>query len=1060
MPDLQAIYETAAWNELWLAYAMQALAEPGASTQSHSLYHNQTRKTSAYATVLISDLSGIPVQVIKGVKDKLSVSFAVTGGAHFPRFTITLKHVANTEHLAEATFIPFSFTPNFDPNPDVNLALPGVDDLRRKVFHFSKRIHQLSVYTQPPSEFLCLDAKNFPKGQVMVIDWQHEQVVLHETNKPCPPEARDTVENFKRFITTLPRVRVLMKPIVPRVNLAQVIGIKFFLCQPIPPPPHWWIFGQHAVLNESPLTSSDPETPEIGNHVEAIFRLRHKSWLKHYPQSNSWNGTQMFTLPTISYYIVERQFEIMQNGILRREHHFQSLQQPKTCNGKYRFNLERFESDRMKADQCFSAFVKRRGDYQLVPPPPQGTFVEITLDTGRTWTAQVVDLGSRDPIRIDMIVIIPPSGHGFIVASGDSMAYSGWFRFGGWGSQIVRTLSAIRSLMSGESWLKELVLARRNLRPARNPLFNSSPLQQASDIFSLNQSQRAALKDAVTYDKDVSNRFSTCRQSICHGPPGTGKTAVILALIVYCLMIKWPMLVVAGSNQAVAVITKRLYVQLKNRKKLDFKIFHLRSQQAEAILRLQHTQPVQYLEARPEGYRQALRVVQTVARDIPTTLSPAAARRLEDLVDAQASPDEAPFSLSRYIIDRIKALADSLKGPKSPYLGAESEQGLIRRFLEAEREATRVQVDGEDDDDDVGGEEGYDARWRALMKYYLKEADIILVTADSSGQKALSAFKAAIVAIDEASQLRVSQVVNATARHVRSWGDSLMSLALFGDHKQLGPHNFSFGKNKFGALSRESYMEWQVTGLRNPTQLLTTQYRSDPEIANFVSQMFYDGRVVNAPMVQQRREYEGTWESFATKSLKKFHHNFFLNVAGNHQLWHWGEDTSIVNPTTAAVIMKLLARMECHSAINIYSDVQVICFYAAQTSLLSEIMTKAFPAGKIDLRTVDVSQGDQKKVLIIDFVRDGREVGFFSDERRLCIAFSRAEYGMIGVSSADMALPKYGDTGMVRPFNAGEKVLFEYVKMHRDGGTMIDAQGDTAKVLREFVNDTRGYKLV
>ncbi|KAL8726709.1 MAG: hypothetical protein Q9181_005952, partial [Wetmoreana brouardii] len=327
-------------------------------------------------------------------------------------FTIALKHVANTEHLAAATFIPFSFTPNFDPNPDINLALPGVDDLRGKAFHFSERIHQLSVYTRPPSEILCLDAKNFPKGQVMVIDWQHEQVVLHETNKPCPPEARDTVENFKRFITTLPRVRVLMKPIVP-----MVIGIKFFLCQPIPPPPHWWIFGQHAVLNESPLTSSDPETPEIGNHVEAIFRLRHKGWLKHYPQSNSWNGTQMFTLPTISYYIDERQFEVMRNGILRREHHLQSLQQPKTCNGKYEFNLERFESDRMKADQCFSAFVKRRGDYQLVPPPPQGTFVEITLDTGRIWTAQVVDLGSRDPTRIDMIVIIPPSGHWFYYRS-------------------------------------------------------------------------------------------------------------------------------------------------------------------------------------------------------------------------------------------------------------------------------------------------------------------------------------------------------------------------------------------------------------------------------------------------------------------------------------------------------------------------------------------------------------------------------------------------------------------------------------------------------------------
>ena len=278
------------------------------------------------------------------------------------------------------------------------------------------------------------------------------------------------------------------------------------------------------------------------------------------------------------------------------------------------------------------------------------------------------------------------------------------------------------------------------------------------------------------------------------------------------------------------------------------------------------------------------------------------------------------------------------------------------------------------------------------------------MTADSAGQRALSAYKAHTVAADEASQLHVSQIINATARHAVRRQRPLNKVALFGDHMQLGPHSSSSGMNEFDEMTRQSYMEWKVVDAQDPVQLLGTQYRSDPEIADFVSSQFYERGGNQCSRSLATPSLGGCLAGICQKLLcfKSDRHNFFLNVDSDRQLWRRRDDPSLVNPATAAIVMRLLSAMSKQNSINIFKDVCVISFYSAQTNLLSDMMAIGFTGGIINLRTVDTAQADQKKIVIIDFVRVGREIGLLSEARRLCVAFSRAEYGMIGVGYADI----------------------------------------------------------
>ncbi|KAL8908261.1 MAG: hypothetical protein Q9171_005515 [Xanthocarpia ochracea] len=187
---------------------------------------------------------------------------------------------------------------------------------------------------------------------------------------------------------------------------------------------------------------------------------------------------------------------------------------------------------------------------------------------------------------------------------------------------------------------------------------------------------------------------------------------------------------------------------------------------------------------------------------------------------------------------------------------------------------------------------------------------------------------------DEAAQLKSYELINAFSKHAGP-DRSLKKLAIVGDHRQLGPTVLLSLYNEFSAQEKRSFMSWMIDNGHDLLQL-RTQYRMHPDISAYVNNAYYDGRLLNDPSVVDR-PYDAVWKQFAQSQWLDCNvgHSVFFDVpVVDSHYWQFGSNESVVNVNHAALIMFLLSQLRKAKDIDIFIDVQIICFYAAQTSLL------------------------------------------------------------------------------------------------------------------------------
>ena len=158
---------------------------------------------------------------------------------------------------------------------------------------------------------------------------------------------------------------------------------------------------------------------------------------------------------------------------------------------------------------------------ELLAPPP-GTRAEINIRSHqrRRYTACVVDLGNDSSMFIDILVVIPTGGSGFVFENETSSVMLGSFKFGTWGAQTIRSRRAIAMAMQYESWLKTLLLFQRRFPPPSSELsWHQTILDQTSADLGLNQRQRESFQNAVTLQGGTITSATTARLSITQGPP-------------------------------------------------------------------------------------------------------------------------------------------------------------------------------------------------------------------------------------------------------------------------------------------------------------------------------------------------------------------------------------------------------------------------------------------------------------------------------------------------------------------------------------------------------------
>ena len=171
-----------------------------------------------------------------------------------------------------------------------------------------------------------------------------------------------------------------------------------------------------------------------------------------------------------------------------------------------------------------------------------------------------------------------------------------------------------------------------------------------------------------------------------------------------------------------------------------------------------------------------------------------------------------------------------------------------------------------------------------------------------------------------------------------------------------------------------------------PFARLTVQYRMHPALAQFSSDQFYDGKIVNGVTAKERiSEFP-----FPKSSVPLF----FLDVPGKESAGKAGvsySNKSELESVESVVEMLLLAGIP-------ELEIGVITPYKLQ----KKVLTKNLDMPGIDINSVDAFQGREKDFIIVSTVRANNEakIGFLDDPRRMNVMLTRARRGLIVVGCA------------------------------------------------------------
>ena len=198
----------------------------------------------------------------------------------------------------------------------------------------------------------------------------------------------------------------------------------------------------------------------------------------------------------------------------------------------------------------------------------------------------------------------------------------------------------------------------------------------------------------------------------------------------------------------------------------------------------------------------------------------------------------------------------------------------------------------------------------------------------------------------------------------------------------------------FGRLNNRVSREDTKLGIKR-TAMLSEQYRMHPDICNLVN-IFYKGELET---VCKREEKEHNLGLYDGKAL------VWIDMPMSDEFPPEVKKQSISRQCEVERIKRelslILSKNSCYK-------IGIITFYSAQSKLLNDMVESDFPSelDRIRVGTVDAFQGKEFDVVLLSVVRSNDEtelqkrVGFLDDDKRLCVAFSRAKRLLIAVGDS------------------------------------------------------------
>eukprot|EP00445_Apocalathium_hangoei_P001129 CAMPEP_0203855348 /NCGR_PEP_ID=MMETSP0359-20131031/9590_1 /ASSEMBLY_ACC=CAM_ASM_000338 /TAXON_ID=268821 /ORGANISM="Scrippsiella Hangoei, Strain SHTV-5" /LENGTH=933 /DNA_ID=CAMNT_0050771895 /DNA_START=50 /DNA_END=2848 /DNA_ORIENTATION=- len=258
-------------------------------------------------------------------------------------------------------------------------------------------------------------------------------------------------------------------------------------------------------------------------------------------------------------------------------------------------------------------------------------------------------------------------------------------------------------------------------------------------------------------------------------------------------------------------------------------------------------------------------------------------------------------------------------------------------------------------------------------------AEVVCSTLAGCSDEAVAGRHFPLVLVDEATQATEPRVLIA-ANRLSYFG----RLVLVGDQQQLPPvcmsqmaRDMGLGMSLFERLLRH--------GNSLTPGLLKVQFRMHPLISRWPSDRFYDGQLKDGVTAAKRPPMPGfDWPAAGPVA--------FVPCTTPEQGTRDG--SSKQNEGECDIVLSLLDRLLRDVKPE---DIGVISPYRGQVSMLK----KALRGTGVEVRTVDGYQGREKPLIIFSCVRSNPagKVGFLSDYRRLNVALTRAQRGVIVIGN-------------------------------------------------------------
>ncbi|KAL7618576.1 uncharacterized ATP-dependent helicase C29A10.10c [Lactuca sativa] len=269
----------------------------------------------------------------------------------------------------------------------------------------------------------------------------------------------------------------------------------------------------------------------------------------------------------------------------------------------------------------------------------------------------------------------------------------------------------------------------------------------------------------------------------------------------------------------------------------------------------------------------------------------------------------------------------------------------------------------------------------SLEASFANEAEVVFTTVSSSGRKLFSRLTHGfdMVVIDEAAQASEVGVLPPLAL-------GAARCVLVGDPQQLPATVISKAAGTL-LYSRSLFERFQQAGC--PTMLLSVQYRMHPQIREFPSRYFYQGRLTDSESVTNSPD-----EPYYKDPILRPY--VFYDITHGRES-HRGGSVSYQNIHEAQFCLKLYQHLQKSvKSLGIPKvSVGIITPYKLQLKCIQrefEEVLKSEEGKDLYINTVDAFQGQERDVIIMSCVRASNHgVGFVADIRRMNVALTRAK---------------------------------------------------------------------